>query len=230
MRHTPTTDILDRLSPDEAHLPPSARTWARIIVLYAGHDVLEMRDPNDGQDPDPDRKTRYQYLIARDRLWSRRLPPAPLAHPDADGRWMGDSGEPRWSRVDDLRTDSPIAEWASVSQGLPLTGLLPAQPIRSHGQRNPHGTGYERYVLYQMPPGDPWDSWADITSYRGAPVACPVAGCPGELVWYEAGYVPGYRVCMRPLDQGHDRGTIRHHFSLDHDGDGLIQLRRKGWR
>lgn len=43
---------------------------------------------------------------------------------------------------------------------------------------------------------------------RGAWVACP--SCGAALVWYEAGYVPGYRICL---------GEHRHHAQLS--GDGL---------
>lgn len=69
---------------------------------------------------------------------------------------------------------------------------------------------------YVMPRGD-GDMWADITSYpdQGHIVPCPVDGCDGHLMWYEAGYVPGYRVCMRQASAGkYDESTIRHRFTL----------------
>lgn len=63
---------------------------------------------------------------------------------------------------------------------------------------------------YDMPPSpDPHDPWAAITG-----VPCPVEGCDQELVWWEAGYVPGYRACMAPCDGGHDMRTLRHRFAL----------------
>lgn len=42
---------------------------------------------------------------------------------------------------------------------------------------------------------------------RGEWVPCPRQGCSRPLVWYEAGYVPGYRVCTRG-----------HHAQLSGDG------------
>ena len=55
-------------------------------------------------------------------------------------------------------------------------------------------------------PGDYWDAVTDVP--------CPVEGCSHTVVWYEAGYVPGYRVCMAALDdRGHyDLRTRRHTF------------------
>ncbi len=42
---------------------------------------------------------------------------------------------------------------------------------------------------------------------RGELAPCPHAGCGLALVWYEAGYVPGYRVCL-----------AGHHAQLASDG------------
>ena len=60
--------ILDMISPDEADLLPSARTWARIVRPF-GWPILELRDPNSGQSPDPETKPRHQYMVARNVLW-----------------------------------------------------------------------------------------------------------------------------------------------------------------
>lgn len=66
--------------------------------------------------------------------------------------------------------------------------------------------------MYPMPPrGLDW--WAAVTD-----VPCPVADCTQTVVWYEAGYVPGYRVCMAVADDDapgaatYDHGTRRHRF------------------
>ena len=53
------------------------------------------------------------------------------------------------------------------------------------------------------------------------------------MVWYEAGYVPGYRVCMAHLrDDLYDAETIRHRFQLDHDhskaGNAVTLIREPG--
>ena len=74
-------------------------------------------------------------------------------------------------------------------------------------------------------PREPW--WECITD-----VPCPVPGCDHTLVWYEAGYVPGYRVCMPVIGQEddgrniYDRDQIRHRFALSpgNHGPGVVVL------
>lgn len=93
---------------------------------------------------------------------------------------------------------------------------------RMRVERDIHGDGGGEYDAYVMPPRDPHNMWAAITSYAGEePVLCPVHGCGQHLVWYEAGYVPGYRVCMAPTEdgRGHYPDSIRHRFVLDHADD-----------
>lgn len=53
-------------------------------------------------------------------------------------------------------------------------------------------------------PGE-WPATAVAWYVRGQWVPCP--SCGGALVWYEAGYVPGYRLC-----------TSGHHAQLSADG------------
>jgi len=81
--------VLDRISPYEAHLPPSERTWAR-VVRVGGWDVLELRDPNSGQGSDPSSKPRHQYAVSMGVLYARRLPPAPLSVTDDEMPWVDD--------------------------------------------------------------------------------------------------------------------------------------------
>lgn len=85
-------------------------------------------------------------------------------------------------------------------------------PVEMTVERNPDGEGVATYTAYRMPPAHPDDPWADITG-----VPCPVAGCDQTLVWYEAGYVPGYRVCMARAGTGYAARTLRHRFALDRD-------------
>jgi hypothetical protein len=73
--------------------------------------------------------------------------------------------------------------------------------IESH---NLDGRGHKRTHVYDMPPkaepvygldrqtpvGSTPDYWAAVTD-----VSCPIPGCAGIIRWYEAAYVPGYRVC-----------------------------------
>jgi hypothetical protein len=72
---------------------------------------------------------------------------------------------------------------------------------------NLHGTGNQRHEVYDLPPVV-GNYWAAVTD-----VPCPVEGCQQTVVWYEAGYVPGYRVCMAPGEPGsYDHETLRHRF------------------
>ena len=84
---------------------------------------------------------------------------------------------------------------------------------------NMHGRGEREHEVYLMPvppcsccrdaPDEhhPPGRWGAITD-----VPCPVPGCGQTVVWYEAGYVPGYRVCMAPLGDAFDAGSIAHRF------------------
>ena len=80
-------------------------------------------------------------------------------------------------------------------------------------EHNLHGCGSEPCEVYDVEPaeygGGP-DYWGAVTD-----IPCPVDGCSGTVVWYEAGYVPGYRVCM-PAIPGRpgcfDAEAIRHRF------------------
>lgn len=51
-----------------------------------------------------------------------------------------------------------------------------------------HGTGSKRCKVWVMPVRRRWNYWANVTN-----VKCPY--CDGKIRWYEAGYVPGYRIC-----------------------------------
>lgn len=76
--------------------------YARILG-----DVLEMRDPNDGQSSDPADKSRYQYAYFSGRLHSRRLPPAAVGD-----CYLGDVMPPAWEVIERLpEGPSIIAAW-----------------------------------------------------------------------------------------------------------------------
>ena len=67
-----------------------------------------------------------------------------------------------------------------------------------------HGTGAENREVYYVGGKD----WSSVTG-----IPCPVQGCDQTLVWYEAGYVPGYRVCMKSLGEHmYDMKSIKHSF------------------
>lgn len=55
---------------------------------------------------------------------------------------------------------------------------------------NLDGRGSKRTHVYEMDPSpDKFDFWLAVTD-----VPCPACNA-GTIRWYEAGYVPGYRVC-----------------------------------
>jgi len=56
--------------------------------------------------------------------------------------------------------------------------------------RDMDGRGVKRCRAYDMPQVDARDYWRNVTD-----VPCPAAGCDGAVLWHEAGYVPGYRIC-----------------------------------
>lgn len=123
------TSIIDRICPDEAHLPPSTRTWARIVRIPSCCDpILELRDPNSGVDADPATKPRHQYLVARERLWRRVLPPAPL-----DAVCDGDSWEDRERYPWELAQPGCGLPWEwARERGVPL--LYATAPERLTGE------------------------------------------------------------------------------------------------
>jgi hypothetical protein len=140
-------------------------------------------------------------------LYARRLPPAPLSVTDDEMPWVDDPLAARW-RPCTASPDSPVWEWA----GLRPQTRRDAEPWPLTVEADLHGDGGGRYQAWAMPPADLHDRWASITG-----VPCPVPGCDQTLVWYEAGYVPGYRVCMAALDgERYDADSIRHRFCLLH--------------
>lgn len=69
------------------------------------------------------------------------------------------------------------------------------------------------------------DLWSSITSYPGSPVQCPVPGCRGHLVWWEAGFVPGYRVCLRQTaPDKYDPATLLHRFRAVFSADRVTLI------
>lgn len=75
-------------------------------------------------------------------------------------------------------------------------------------QHNLDGEGPVDCEVYEMPSKAPeyWDAVTDVP--------CPVPGCKNTIVWYEAGYVPGYRVCAEfdPKHGVYPILSIRHRF------------------
>lgn len=78
------------------------------------------------------------------------------------------------------------------------------------------GRGHEQHYALRLasepPYPDEWPAGAVPWYLRGEWVPCP--RCGGALVWYEAGYVPGYRLCTRG-----------HHAKLSDDGRSARRAR-----
>src|SRR5438105_4031429 len=70
-----------------------------------------------------------------------------------------------------------------------LGKVMPAGIVAVHLNSNPH-IGLRLDVEDQYPIEFP-DYWAQVDF-----TPCPQCGAP--VVWYEAGFVPGYRVCTQP--------------------------------
>jgi hypothetical protein len=204
-RYSKTWAELDRFEPDS---PPSLRYNG--IVPFGARDLLELRDPNSGQGGGPDDKPRHQYLVADGVLWTRRLPPASVGD-----EWRDLPGP--WEAWTPGLVPSPLIEAWMADHGV-ARGLPPQQVWR--GDCDLHGHGGQEYEHYSMPPSPiAHDEWARITE-----VPCPVEHCDQTLVWYEAGYVPGYRVCMaRDPSGGYRLDTLCHRFHLSRDGWVLVR-------
>jgi hypothetical protein len=75
-------------------------------------------------------------------------------------------------------------------------------------EHNTDGTGYKDHEVYDLEIKSELDFWESVTG-----VPCPVEGCTHTVLWFEAGFVPGYRVCMAQVEPGaFDLGSIRHRF------------------
>lgn len=76
------------------------------------------------------------------------------------------------------------------------------------------GTGAVPCEVYPVESRDGRDFWRSVTN-----VSCPVEGCDQTVVWYEAGYVPGFRVCMEGAVARDvsvfNHSSKRHHFIAD---------------
>ena len=94
------------------------------------------------------------------------------------------------------------------------------QEQRQRAQAHLKAKGIER-ALFANPSTVKW-----LTGFAPPVQVGPnfFAGGP-PLVWYEAGYVPGYRVCMAPIPGGgFDADSLRHRFHHRSGDDGAQQL------
>lgn len=175
------SSFLDHLEPNT---PPSLR-YTRIVPVGMA-DVLEMRDPNDGQDSGPESKTRYQYVLAGGEVWTRRLPPETVG--DA---WV-DTGVPPWERLEGT-PGGIVAEYALLARLARPIGVAVLRRERFYAA----GT-HEYRIGGKYVPADDLDCEVVMGPITDSWHAVPLPPCPdcgGSVVWAEAGYVPGTREC-----------------------------------
>lgn len=73
------------------------------------------------------------------------------------------------------------------------------------------GDGDKRHAVYDMPTLDPHNYWASVTD-----VPCPI--CKGGIIrWFEAGFVPGSRICNECGRFFQARGSIADGINLTRD-------------
>ena len=213
--------FLARLEPGAADIPPSMR-YHRIILIDTGAPILEMRDPNDGQGSGPATKSRHQYLLAGGLLYTRHLPPAPETwSPDAD-TWRGEDGPRRWELCGGTgRPTGILRDYVAAARHLDIAPDRPGVECRIES-RDLDGRGVRDHEVYYLPPS-PEDYWRAVTG-----CACPVPGCGQTVVWWEAGYVPGYRVCLaRAGEDTYSPDTLRHRFLARGDSRAPCLIREE---
>lgn len=139
----------------------------------------------------------------------------PLYHGDGSDRLYMLGPDYKKIEVPDKNNNIPPAvyvhpdRWDEFKQKLDLKEIELSEIFNGNEIReiSPGGTVTVK-VDYPMPPVSEHDYWSAVTG-----VPCPTDGCDQTVVWYEAGYVPGYRVCMKALGGGRfDEGTLRHRF------------------
>ncbi len=72
------------------------------------------------------------------------------------------------------------------------------------------GQGVKTYKAYDLPVIDNDDYWTNVTG-----IPCPVAECDGTILWYEAAYVPGYRICTHCQRHFLAKGNTEHPYLID---------------
>lgn len=194
--------------------------WNRLI----GSSIIESRDPNDGQSSDPRDKSRHQYTLVNGILLARVLPPESVGErwrDPATGKFQRRA--PAWESIDVPAEWPLVADWIEhVTGDTPrpwsMGGVMAfaegRNPISSYDADGRYiGGGYDREGnrLYQ-PVTMVW--MRALIEVHGTSwpqqVACP--HCQDWIVWAEAGYVPGWRICRgchRHWQITLDSGTLR---------------------
>lgn len=112
------------------------------------------------------------------------------------------------------RAGNEVTEIASTTPStyriyrITLGGRMPRGLVECLIGRGGRGDEQHRALRMSDEPEYPGE-WPDAVAWHehGQWVPCPAPRCGRALVWYEAGYVPGYRAC-----------TAGHHAQLSKDG------------
>ena len=159
--------LLDRM---ESNTLPSKRC-NRLVDVGMLQDVLELRDPNDSSSAE-------QFVLAGGVMWSRMLPPEYFS-------------EPQWIPMD-ARSNIVISEYSELANNHDVA-MLSRERFYYSGSDKCHfiigeetSTDRDRDICIPIGP-------ISISLYAVPLPPCP--DCGGELLWFEAGYVPGTRKC-----------------------------------
>jgi hypothetical protein len=202
---------------------PDLGRWAKLL----GPLVLEARDPNDGQSPHFGDKCRYQFTICNSAVMRRRLPP------DSD-YWRDDqTGKiarrpPAWEEVTDPITWPLLVAWLEQIR-LPSpwsTGGYLAQQDRLPQWDDDGRPIYDRNgnMLYRPITMLTMRSRIEVSG-TSWPQIIPCPHCHDAIVWAEAAFAPGYRICR-------GRGCHRHWMIRSGNANSmwvLTRTRGRGW-
>lgn len=177
-------------------------------VLGAGA-VLEYRDPNDGQSSGAADKTRHQYALFDGVPVARKLPAESVG-----SRWRDPATgrlsrrEPDWEQIAPPMQWQLYADWHDWAN-CHWPGVWSCGGQNSGGQNLT--TTLELRVVWMK-------SRIELHGLPEWPQSIPCPHCQSWIVWAEAGYVPGWRICA---------GCHRH-WRAD-SSDGLWVLRRQNY-
>jgi hypothetical protein len=135
--------------------------WARLLP----NGVLEMRDINSGQSPDPEDKPRFQYRVRDGLLLTRTLP----AESTGSARWRGWIDEPWWEPMTTWPLSLLLRGYCEYHGLSPITYSLDAPRRAGHvAAFTPNGREVRREAgkLIVQPENDNY--WLTVADLRTA--------------------------------------------------------------
>lgn len=142
-----------------------------------------------------------QNLFARLRTNAIPRQATPALAAKINALWMARNNAPE----QDLAAIDARMEELVIARVLADNGRKTRVIFENH---NLHGIGDKRCKVFVLPgrssSRNQYDYWALVTD-----VPCPACGS-GTILWHEAGYVPGYRICDKCKRTFLARGDMRH--------------------